>query len=243
MKKIGLILLLLVSGPAWAAGGGGDLEHAGINISDTSSLQRGAAVFRDYCFGCHAADYMRYQRLADDLELGEDYVKQYFMRGDTKIGDTMSIAMDAADSEVWFGKTPPDLSLIARSRTPDWLYAYLRSFYRDENGAWNNTIFPDVSMPNVFWQEQGILEPVYDHAEDHGEGEAPQIAHLEPVQAGSMTPEAFDGMVRDLVAFLEYMGEPAKLKRKSVGWKVLLFLALFAFLAYLLKAEYWRDIH
>ncbi len=242
MRKISLILLLIASVPVWASGGG-ELEHSGVNVTDIASLQRGAATFRDYCFGCHSANYVRYQRLADDLKLGEDYVKQYFMRGTTKIGDTMSIAMDPADAEVWFGKTPPDLSLAARSRSTDWLFAYMRSFYRDQNGEWNNSIFPDVSMPNVFWREQGILEPVYESAGGHGGNAGSHIARLEMVEAGTMEPEAFDAKIRDLVAFLEYMGEPAKLKRKAVGWKVILFLALFAFLAYLLKAEYWRDVH
>ena len=234
-------VLCMAPGAAVAAGTG-HLEPAGININDPESLQRGAKIFVNYCLSCHSADYMRYNRLAEDLGLSEEVVMENLVFADAKIGQTMSVAMDPEDSERWFGKTPPDLSLIGRARQADWLYAYMRSFYRDASGRWNNLVLPNVSMPHVLWQMQGIQAPVYATHEDQGYS-VEVIDHLEVTAPGTLSPEAYDDVVRDLVAFLDYMGEPAKLKRKNIGVWVMLFLAVFAVLAYLLKAEYWRDIH
>jgi ubiquinol-cytochrome c reductase cytochrome c1 subunit len=218
------------------------LEPAGININNPESLQNGAKVFVNYCLSCHSADYMRYKRLAEDLGLSEELVMDNLVFADAKIGEPMNIAMDPEDSEKWFGKTPPDLSLIGRARSADWLYGYMRSFYQDETGRWNNLVLENVSMPHVLWQLQGIQTPVYASHEEHGRT-VEVIEHLEVTTPGTLSPEAYDATVRDLVAFLDYMGEPAKLKRKNIGVWVILFLAVFAFLAYLLKAEYWRDVH
>ncbi|MDX1460353.1 MAG: cytochrome c1 [Xanthomonadales bacterium] len=230
---------LLVTAPAWSAGGAGELEPSGINVSDMAALQRGAKLFVNYCLSCHSADYMRYNRLAEDLQLPEDVVMDNLVFADAKIGETMSIAMDPVQAEAWFGKTPPDLSLIGRSRGADWIYAYMRSFYRDESGAWNNTILPNAAMPHVWWRYQGIQEAVFKE-DEHGN---PVFDHFELSTPGLLSPEEYDGMVRDLATYLDYQSEPAKLKRKNVGIWVILFLAVFAFLAYLLKAEYWRDVH
>ena len=224
--------------PAYAAGGG-NLQHANVNIRDTAAAQRGARLFVNYCMSCHAASYMRYNRIAEDLGLGEDAVVENLMFADAKIGETMDIAMRPEDAEKWLGKAPPDLSLISRSRTADWLYTYLLTFYQDESGGWNNQVLANASMPHVMWQLQGIQKPFY--STDEAGHEA--VDHLVLNQPGLQTPEEYEETVRDLVTFLQYLGEPAKLKRKNAGIWVLLFLAVFTMIAYLLKLEYWRDVH
>jgi len=232
-----LIALLAFTAPAFAAGGGA-LEYANVNIRDTAATQRGARLFVNYCLSCHSASYMRYNRIAEDLGLDEDLVMENLVFADAKIGDTMDVAMRADDAEAWLGKAPPDLSVISRSRGADWLYTYLLTFYQDETGSWNNRALPNASMPHVMWQQQGIQKPVY--ATHDGEE---VIDHLVLAEPGLMTPEEYQDSVRDLVTFMEYLGEPAKVKRKNTGVWVLLFLALFALIAYALKAEYWRDVH
>lgn len=235
---ISLAALVATVAPAFAAGGG-NLQHANVNIRDTAAAQRGARLFVNYCMSCHAASYMRYNRLAEDLGLAEDAVMENLAFADVKIGETMDIAMRPGDAEKWLGKVPPDLSLISRSRGADWLYTYLLTFYQDSSGGWNNQTLPNASMPHVMWQLQGIQKPVYaTDAEGH---EA--VDHLVLHKPGLQTPEEYEGSVRDLVTFLEYLGEPAQIKRKNTGVWVLLFLAFFTMIAYLLKAEYWRDVH
>lgn len=233
--------LLWTTPTAYAAGDAGELEPAGINIQDLAALQRGAGVFVNYCLSCHGAQYMRYNRLSEDLGLSEDVVMDKLVFADAKIGEIMRIAMNEDDAERWFGQVPPDLSLVGRSRGADWLYGYMRAFYQDESGGWNNLLLPNATMPHVLWQLQGIQTPVYAETEDGKEGPL-VIDHLELTTPGILTPEEYDNTVRDLVTFLDYLGEPAKLKRKNIGIWVMLFLAVFAFLAYLLKAEYWRDV-
>lgn len=233
-----LAALVAASTPALAAGGG-DLMHANVNVRDTAAAQRGARLFVNYCMSCHSASYMRYNRLAEDLKLGEDAVMENLVFTDAKIGETMDIAMRPQDAEKWLGKVPPDLSLIARSRGADWLYTYLMTFYQDESGGWNNQALANASMPHVMWQLQGIQKPVYATHEDGTES----VDHLVLHKPGLQSPEEYEGTVRDLVTFLEYLAEPAQMKRKSAGVWVLLFLALFTMTAYLLKAEYWRDVH
>lgn len=237
----GLAVLFSVSAPVFAAGDG-NLEQAGINIRDVAATQRGAKWFVNYCFSCHSASYMRYNRLAEDLGLDEDLVQRNLMFADVKMGDTMEIAMRPKDSEAWLGKTPPDLSLASRSRGNDWLFTYMKSFYQDESGHWNNLLLPNASMPHVMWQLQGIQTPVWStHGDGHSATEV--IDHLALTVPGRLSPEEYDRTVRDLVNFLDYLSEPAKLKRKNLGIWVMLFLVLFAGVAYLLKAEYWRDVH
>lgn len=232
-----LLALLSVSSSALAASDAA-LMHANVNLRDTAASQRGAKLFVNYCLSCHAASYMRYNRLAEDLNLGEELVMENLVFSDAKIGDTMEVAMRPDDAVSWLGKEPPNLSLIARSRGADWLYTYFLTFYRDESGGWNNLALPNASMPHVFWQLQGIQEPVYADHDGHR-----VIESLELAQPGLQTPAEYEDTVRDLVTFLEYLGEPAEVKRKNVGIWVMLFLALFALVAYALKAEYWRDVH
>ncbi|NND44488.1 MAG: cytochrome c1 [Xanthomonadales bacterium] len=242
LSLLAAIAFLLAAPMIQAAGGGAHLEPAGVNLEDEAALQRGAKLFVNYCLSCHGADYMRYNRLSEDLGLSEEVVMQQLVFADRKIGETMQIAMRDDDAERWFGKAPPDLSLVGRSRGADWLYSYMRSFYQDETGAWNNTVLPNASMPHVMWELQGIQSPVF-RTETEGGVELQVVDHLELTTPGRLSPEEYDNTVRDLVTFLDYLGEPAKLKRKQIGIWVILFLAVFAFLAYLLKAEYWRDVH
>ncbi|MCH7507628.1 MAG: cytochrome c1 [Proteobacteria bacterium] len=216
----------------------GMLENSGVNFRDKAAIQRGAKWFVNYCLSCHSASYMRYNRLAEDLDLDQDLVLRNLAFADVNIGDTMEIAMRPKDSEAWLGKTPPDLSVISRSRGNDWLFTYLKSFYRDENGGWNNLLLPNPSMPHVFWQLQGIQEPVWS---SHNEERV--IEHLELTSPGLQSPQEYEQTVRDLVTFLDYLGEPSKLKRKNIGIWVMLFLVVFTLVAYALKVEYWRDVH
>jgi ubiquinol-cytochrome c reductase cytochrome c1 subunit len=232
-----LVALLVVSFPVFGSGGEA-LEHANVNIRDTAAIQRGAQTFVNYCLSCHAASYMRYNRLAEDLGLSEELVMENLVFADVKIGDTMTVAMSAKDAAAWLGKAPPDLSLVSRSRGADWLYTYLLTFYQDPKGGWNNLTFPNASMPHVLWPLQGIQKPVYATHDGHE-----VVDHLTLAKPGLESAGEYEDTVRDLVTFLEYLGEPAEVKRKNTGVWVLLYLALFALVSYALKAEYWRDVH
>jgi len=240
--SVSAMLLPLLATSVAAAGGAG-IEHAGVNVTDTASVQRGAKWYVNYCQGCHALGYMRYNRMADDLDLTEEMAMENLVFSKAKFGDTMDIAMAADQSINWFGKTPPDLSLVGRSRGPDWLYSYLLGFYQDESGGWNNTLLPNAAMPHVLWQLQGIQTPVYRQETDESGFTHDVIDHFELTSSGTQSAEEYKETARDLAAFLQYVGEPAILKRKSLGVWVIMFLALFTFIAYLLKVEYWRDVH
>jgi len=248
MKKLATTLLFAVfllplSSVTVLASAGAGVEHSGANINDTASLQRGAKWYANYCLGCHSISYMRYNRMAEDLDLTEEMVMENLVFSNAKFAETMDIAMQPEQAKAWFGKTPPDLSLIGRSRGADWLYSYLRGFYRDENGAWNNTMLANASMPHVLWKMQGVQTPVYRQETDDSGFTHEVIDHFELTTPGTQSPAEFEETARDIAAFLDYAGEPAKLKRKGVGVWVILFLVLFTFVAYLLKAEYWRDVH
>jgi len=236
-------LLLPVASFTVSASGGAGVEHSGADIGDTASLQRGAKWYVNYCLSCHTLSYMRYNRLAEDLGLSEEMVMQNLVYSNAKFGETMDIAMDPDQAETWFGKTPPDLSLIGRSRGSDWVFSYLRGFYQDENGGWNNTLLANASMPHVLWRLQGIQTPVYRQETSESGFTHEVIDHFELTTPGTQSPEEFEETARDIAAFLDYVGEPAKLKRKGIGVWVMLFLVIFTFFAYLLKAEYWRDVH
>jgi ubiquinol-cytochrome c reductase cytochrome c1 subunit len=246
MKKL-IIAFLLAAAPALglAAGGGVELDEANIDLSDQESLQRGAKYFVNYCLSCHSAKYQRYNRMAQDLGLTEEEVEKNLMFTTDNIGDTMTVAMDPEDAKEWFGTTPPDLSVIARARGVDWIYTYLRSFYVDESRTFgvNNTVFADVGMPNVLWELQGAQKVVY-RTEKGPDGKDHEVFdHFEQVTPGTLSTEEFDQVARDLTAFLSYVGEPVQMERKQLGVWVLLFLVVFTVLAYLLKKEYWKDIH
>ena len=232
---------LLFSAAALAASGG-PLLQAGNDLSDQASLQRGAQLYMNYCSGCHSLKFLRYQRMADDLGLTEEEVMGNLNFTGAKFGEHIQVTMRNADGEAWFGKMPPDLSLISRVRGSDWIYTYLKSFYLDESRplGWNNKLFPNASMPNPLWELQGLQ-----HAE-FGEPDAAGTRHPERLvvtSAGRQSAADFDQSVRDITNFLEYAGEPAALKRQALGVWVILFLVALTFLAYLLKQEYWSDVH
>lgn len=240
MKRLKNFLFLLAAAPVLAfATTTVHLDKAPVNLADQDSLQRGARMFVNYCLNCHSAGSMRYSRL-QDLGLTEDQIKDNLMFAAEKPGETMKVGMTKSDGKTWFGATPPDLSVIARSRGADWLYTYLRGFYRDETRAtgWNNTVFDKVGMPHVLWNLQGEMVPVMKKV-----GEHEVIERLELVKPGSVTLAEYDAMVGDLVNYLVWMGEPAQLQRKQLGLIVLAFLAVFFVVAYYLKKEFWKDIH
>jgi ubiquinol-cytochrome c reductase cytochrome c1 subunit len=244
-KSIIALLLLLAAGSALASAGGGTLERAATDVNNRAALQRGAKLFISYCMGCHSAQYMRYSRLMQDLGLTETQVKENFIYNGGKITDKMTISMRPGDGGRWFGVVPPDLSLTGRSRGVDWIYTYLKSFYPDPKQAngWNNTVFPGVSMPNVLWELQGFRTPIYETQTDDQGAEHEVLVGWNQVTEGLESEQDFERTARDLTTFLEYLGEPARLQRESMGVWVLLYLALFTVLAYFLKLEYWRDVH
>ncbi|KPK67251.1 MAG: cytochrome C, partial [Acidithiobacillales bacterium SM23_46] len=201
------------------------------------SLQRGARIFVNYCLSCHSAAYMRYNRMGKDLGISEELVKDNLLFAADKVGDLMKAVMPAEEAKAAFSTVPPDLSVIARARKPAWLYTYMRSFYRDDKApsGWNNTVFPHVAMPHVLYEWQGHQRAIF---KQDGAFE-----RFELVRPGSMSTEDYDKAMRDLINFLVYLGEPAKLERYQLGVWVLLFLAVFFVFAYLLKKEYWKDVH
>ena len=221
---------------------GGNLQQAGTDLGDPASLQRGAKLYMNYCSGCHSLKYVRYARIGEDLGLSEEDVQANLNFNGGKIGDHVISPMTADMGVAAFGKAPPDLSVISRVRGSDWIYTYLKSFYLDESRpvGWNNTLFANASMPNPLWELQGLQQPV--HGKKTATGELP-VEGFTISQAGTQDAQAFDQTARDITAFLEYAGEPAALKRESLGVWVILFLAFLAFLAWLLKNEYWRDVH
>jgi len=232
--------LTLTSTVAVAAGGGEGLDSSGANVHDMAAVQRGAGMFVNYCHSCHSAEYMRYQRLARDLEFTPEQIEQNLIYSDAEITDYMKSAMPAESAD-WLGKKPPDLTLTARSRGADWIYTFLRGFYMTEDG-WNNLVLANASMPHVLWELQGIQRPVMETYTDESGQEHTRIAELELDEPGSMSPAEYDSAIRDLVSFMIYLGEPSIIKRESMGVWVLLFLAAFTFLAFLLYKEFWRDI-
>ena len=232
---------LLLSTVALASEGG-NLQQSGTDLDDKASLQRGAALYMNYCSGCHSLKYVRYARIGEDLGLTEDQVQANLNFTGAKIGDHVISPMTAEMGLAAFGKAPPDLSVIARVRGSDWIYTYLKSFYLDESRplGWNNKLFPNASMPNPLWEMQGLQQPVFGAKTESGELPVESFSISQP---GSQTPQQFDQTVRDIAAFLEYAGEPAALKRPALGVWVILFLSFFTFMAWLLKKEYWRDVH
>jgi len=238
MKKLILSLILAAMAPATLAAEATEpLDSAYINLDDKASLQRGARLFVNYCLSCHSAAYMRYNRMADDIGISEKALRDNMLFAADKPGDLMKVAMAEDEAKSWFGTAPPDLSVITRVRKPDWVYSYLRRFYVDPDSphGWNNTLFPNVAMPHVLYELQGVQR--FTGHDDHGE---PQF---EVVSPGRMSPEEYDKAMADLTNFMVYMGEPAKLQRYSIGAMVMLFLVVLSVLVYFLKKEYWRDIH
>lgn len=246
MKKL-LLTIMLGLAPLWVQAEGGHgmvLERANIDPNNVQSLQRGARLFVNYCLSCHSASLMRYERIGKDLGIKDKLVADNLVFTGGKTSDLMTVATHPEDAKAWFGTVPPDLSVIARARGADWLYTYLRSFYRDPakiTGV-NNLVFADVGMPHVMWELQGWQEPVITTTKDEHGNEVKHV-DLELVEPGLLSPAEFDRAMRDLVNFLDYMGEPAKHERKALGVKVIMFLLLLLVFAYLMKRDYWKDVH
>ncbi len=236
---------MLTSSLVLASGGGVSLDKANIKLEDTESIKRGAKLFVQYCLNCHSASLMRYSRIAADMGMTDEEITEQLITTGAKVGDTMTVTMDRADAKEWFGTAVPDLSVISRARGVDWLYTYLRSFYRDESRPWgvNNVVFKDVGMPHVLWELQGLQEPEKTMVVNDDGIEQEIITGFKLVEQGKLDPQEYDAVILDLVTFLAYLGEPSKLQRQALGKWVLLFLAVFLVIIYLLKKEYWKDVH
>ena len=256
MKKLILALasaLWLLAGPAHAAGGGIAWDKfPQERMNDMAALQNGAKLFVNYCLNCHGAAFMRYNRLRD-IGLTEDQIANNLMFAGDKVGETMKVTLDAKQAKQWFGAQPPDLTVIARSRSApgqgtgaDYIYTYLRTYYRDDSKAtgWNNLAFPAVGMPHVLWELQGQQRAVY--AEEKDPHDPAKTVHVfkgfEQITPGKMTPAEYNVAVADLVAFLQWMAEPVQADRVRLGVWVLLFLAGFTVIAWRLNAAFWKDI-
>jgi len=246
LKSWVLISIALISAGSASADeeGGIALLKSGTDISNTESLQRGARNFMNYCSGCHSLKYLRYNRMAADLKIPESELSGNLMFTSDKVFDTVNSSMPK-DSEAWFGKAPPDLSLMARERGVDYLYSYLKGFYVDKTRPWgvNNLYLPSAAMPDVLADLHGLQKPVFkNEQDDHGNARMVLVG-VDAMTPGTMKPEEYDQFVRDTVNFLDYAGEPVKAHRQSMGVFVTLFLLVFFAFAYLLKKEYWKDVH
>jgi ubiquinol-cytochrome c reductase cytochrome c1 subunit len=256
MKTIGFskkIVLALVAAlgltvGAQAAEGGLPWDKAPNRTNDMAALQNGAKLFVNYCLSCHSAAFMRFNRL-QDIGLTNQQIKDNLLVTNGKVGDTMKAAIDPKQAGEWFGANPPDLSVIARSRAgaqgsgADYLYTYMRTFYRDESKptGWNNLAFPNIGMPHVLWELQGDRRPVFESVTEHGHT-TQVVKKWEQVSPGTMSPEQYDQAVGDLVSYLQWMGEPVQNARVRIGVWVLIFLGIFTFLAWRLNAAYWKDV-
>ncbi|MCP4322859.1 MAG: cytochrome c1 [Psychromonas sp.] len=245
MKKLMIALVAMLPIFAFAAGGNVHLDKANYDLADKASLQSGAKLFMNYCFACHATQYQRYGRVASDLGISEQLMKENLIFTESKIGDLMFNSMDKKEAAKWFGAPVPDLTLVARVRGADWIYTYLRSFYADKSRPFgvNNTVFPDVGMPHVLEGLQGISTPTVEVTTDAKGIEHKKVVALTSDESGEMSSDEYDEAVLDLVNFLVYAGEPNKLERQEMGIWVLAFLFVLFIVSYLLKKEYWRDIH
>jgi len=235
MKKLIITLVaafILAPTIALANSAGQHIEHAGNDLTDKASLKRGFKAFLDNCLGCHELQYQRYNRTFADLGIDEEEGKAKWMYTGEKVGDHIKNTMPKKEAAKWFGTTPPDLTLEARLRSPDWIYTYLRSFYADDSRPFgvNNKVFKDVGMPHVLQELQGIRT-----LDEHG--------NLTPAKGGTMSEEEYDAYIRDLVNFLEYVGEPSKLERQNMGYWVLGYLVILFIFSYFLKKEFWKDVH
>ena len=244
LNNIMLMLFFMFSVETFATSSS-NLSHMKVDLSNQQSLQRGAKIFINYCLSCHSAAYMRYNRMGQDLSISDDVLKENLMFGAEKVGDVMSISMRQEDSINYFGVIPPDLSVIARSRGADWLYTYFKTFYKDDSRPFgvNNLVYKDTAMPHVLWELQGEQHLVSKESVAAVYYDPSYSDFLELVSPGKLTEKEYDRTVRDLVNYLVYMGEPIKLKRTKIGVWVMFYLFIFLLIAYMLKKDYWKDIH
>ena len=231
MKRIIILILLLIQSSFVLASEEIHLEKAPIDLSDQPSLQKGARTFINYCLNCHSAKYMRYNKLLD-IGLSKKDIKENLLFTGKKIGDPMEISMPVAESKKWFGATPPDLSVVARSRGSNWIYSYMKGFYRDSSReiGWNNVVYVNSSMPHILWELQGEQELDKD------------TGKLNIIKPGKLNQKEYDAVITDLTNFITYMSEPGQLKRKKIGLYVVGFLLLLLVLTIKLKKEFWKDI-
>jgi ubiquinol-cytochrome c reductase cytochrome c1 subunit len=250
LKKL-IATLALLPALALANEGGFPLDHAPDRGTSLASLQNGAKLFVNYCLNCHSAASMRYNRMRD-IGLTDEQIKDNLLLANDKVGDLMKVALTTKDAKEWFGAAPPDLSVISRAKSseagtgPDYLYTYLRSYYKDDTRptGWNNMVYPNVAMPHVLWELQGVRTAkfVEEHdAHDHSKT-VHKFAGYEQVKPGTMSALEYDNNIADLVAYMGWMAEPAQAKRKQLGVIVLLFLSLLVFLAWRLNASYWKEV-
>jgi len=244
MRKIIIVCMALMPSLLWAAGASVHLDKAPIDLTDTPSLQRGVKWFMNYCLGCHSTQYQRYSRVAEDLQIPSELMRENLIFTGAKIGELIENSIPGKDAAKWFGAAPPDLTLVARVRGADWLYTYLRSFYVDESRPFgvNNTVFPAVGMPHVLQELQGVPHKTYETRLVDGESKQVYVG-IKTDGSGELSTEEYDQAVADLVNFLVYSGEPVQVERQQLGFWVMGFLVIFFVLSYLLKKEYWRDIH
>ncbi len=252
LPRIAAAALLSFAAAANAATAGFPLQEAGTDVGNLASLQRGARNFVNYCLGCHSLKYMRYSQIAEDLALTEDELRTNLMFTGTRVYDPMLSAMSAEQGRLWFGNSPPDLSLIARSRGPDYVFTFLRSFYEDPSRPTgvDNAVLPGTAMPHVLAPLQGLqrarFEPAHDKkgkpVVDAAGKPVMALAGLDPGSTGDLPAAAFDSFVRDTVAFLEYVAEPHKARREALGVWVVLFLLMFTAFTWFLYKEYWKDV-
>lgn len=250
LKKL-VAVLMLVPAFALAAEGGVPLDRAPDHTKDLSALQNGAKLFVNYCLNCHSASAMRYNRM-QDIGLTEQQIKDNLLFTSEKVGDLMKVSMAAKDGKEWFGAAPPDLSLIARSKSSgagpgsDWLYTYLRTFYKDDTRpiGWNNMVFPNVGMPHALWELQGIREAKFvDEKDPHDPAKTVhKFVGFEQVKPGKLSTLEYDTAIADLVSFMSWMSEPVQNKRRQLGVWVLLFMGIFVVLAWRLNASYWKEV-
>jgi ubiquinol-cytochrome c reductase cytochrome c1 subunit len=250
MKKLIFIVMVALglAGAAHAASEGIHWDKAPDRTNDLPALQNGARLFVNYCLNCHSAAFMRFNRL-QDIGISEQQIKDNLLVGTDKVGDVMKAAIDPKDAKEWFGGLPPDLTLVARSRSgpggtgADYLYTYLRTYYRDAEKptGWNNLAFPNVGMPHVLWELQGEREPQFDTVKAHGE-EVKVFKGWKQVSPGTLTPLQYDQAVGDLVGYLQWMAEPVQNHRVRVGAWVLLFLSLLTVIVWRLNAAFWKDV-
>lgn len=216
---------------------------AGNEVTNTASLQRGAANFVNYCMGCHSLKYMRFSRMASDLGISEEQLRTNLITTGAKPTDYMVATFPKAEAEAWFGRVPPDLSLVARYRGTDWTYQFLKGFYVDTTRptGTNNLALEGAAMPAVLSDLEGVKAAVFGvGVSEHG---GKVVERFETVAAGRLKPEEFDAFVRDTVNFLDYAGDPSQVQRRSIGIWVVLFLLVFTVFAWMLKKEYWKDVH
>lgn len=254
LRAAACLVALLMSGPVLAAGGADAGHGAGVDwqswrannqVWNTASLQRGATNYVNYCLGCHSLKYLRYSRMASDLRISDEQLRASLIPTDARPTDYMLSTFPAAESEAWFGRAPPDLSLTSRAKGVDYIYQFLKGFYVDTSKATgtNNLALDGAAMPAVLSELEGVKAAVFAEGPAGGHGGGRHVERFEQVAQGRMTPEQFDGFVRDTANFLAYAGEPSQLQRRAIGIWVVLFLVVFTLFAWLLKREYWKDVH